>query len=548
MTTVLRGALVVDGTGTPPVRADVAVAGDVIVATGDVGRPSESRRVVDLDGLVLAPGFIDPHTHYDAQVMWDADLTPSSWHGVTTVVLGNCGFGVAPTRPQDRARILRLLERVEGMTLSALEAGVRWGFETFPEYVEQLDATPSRINVAAMLGHTPLRYFVMGAEADERPADEAEVAAMARLVEEALDAGAIGLSTTRSPGAVGADGKPVPSRVAELSEVRALAGVLGRKQKGTMVAAQGPDLGPDQFSEIARAIGRPLSWCALMASSKDPAAVRRVVERVEELGDGAVFPQVACQPVVVELTLASPDPFMNIPGFAAARRLAPRERTAVYRDPVWRAKTYEELVEIRGRLLDSAVVCESGRHADLVGGPTLGTLAAAQGTSPLDVLVELSLAEDLATRFRFMLNNDDETLLAELLDNRRLMVGLSDAGAHVTQHCDASYATYLLGTWWREREVLDLETAIWRLTGQPAAAFGLSDRGRVAPGFRADLVAFDPATIGPGPTQRVWDQPGGTDRLVSRGRGIEHVWVNGVATREHGADREGVRPGRLLRG
>lgn len=537
---VLRGATVVDGTGAPGVRADVAVRDGRIVDVGTVGLPGTGGVEVDLEGLVLAPGFIDVHTHYDAQVLWDRDLTPSSWHGVTTVVIGNCGFGIAPTRPADRDHILRMLENVEGMSLETLTAGLEWTFETYPEYLDALDAAPTRANVVSLLGHSPLRLYVLGEDGAGRTATPAEVGEMRRLLAEGLAAGAAGFATSRSLGAVGAHGRPVPSRSADAGELDALAAVLGEQARGTFVAATGPDLGPDELSAIHRRIGRPVTWCAIMASSRNRDGVRAAVARLDELDDVEVFPQIACRPIVIELALGEPDAFANIPAFAEVLQLPREDRRGPYADVAWRARAWRELLERRGDVLSSAVIVDD---------PDERTLAERTGAggSPLDTMAEVALARGLETRFRFVLNNDDEEELARLLRNRRLMVGLSDAGAHATQICDAGYATHLLSYWVRDRGALPLELAVWRLTGQPAAAFGLHDRGRIAPGFVADLVAFDPATVASTPIERVQDQPAGGDRLVTRGTGIEHVWVAGTATVRGGEVVEGARPGGLLR-
>jgi N-acyl-D-aspartate/D-glutamate deacylase len=545
MQLVLRGATVVDGTGAPGAVADVGVDRGRIVEVGTIPAAA-AEHAVDLAGLVLAPGFIDVHTHYDAQILWDRDLTPSSWHGVTTVVLGNCGFGIAPTRLDHRHLIMLLLENVEGMPLAALEQGIRWSFETYPEYLAELAGAPTRLNVLSLIGHTPLRFYVMGDDATERSATPAEIEVMCRLLAEALDAGAAGFATSRSQGAVGAYGKPVPSRAADLEEIWALADVLRRKERGTFVAASGPDLTMDVLSEIGRRTGRPVTWGAIMAARRDRAKVHDAVARLDELDDEDVYPQIACRPIVIQMTLADPDAFANIPGFAEALTLDRPARAALYADPGWRARTLVELLDRRGHVLDGATVDETEVHAHLVGGPTLAELAAVRGGSPLDVMIELALAEDLRTRFRFVLNNDDEETLAELLRNPRVLLGLSDAGAHASQLCDSNFTTHLLGHWCRERRAIGLEQAVWRLSGQPARAFGLTDRGRVGVGAAADLVAFDPATVGSGPPERVHDQPGGADRLVARSRGVEHVWVGGQAIVVHGAVVEGSRPGRLL--
>src|SRR2546426_6025951 len=259
---VLRNARLVDGTGAPARAADVGVAGDRIAAVGEIDAGKAEQ--IDLDGLTLAPGFVDIHTHYDAQVLWDPDLTPSSWHGVTTVVMGNCGFGIAPTRPDHRSLIARTLENVEGMSVEALEAGIPWTFETFPEYLDTLDGLSTRLNVGALIGHTPVRLYVLGDEAVERPATSDEVARMRAIVAEALAAGAVGFATSKSPTHSGADGKPVPSRLAETDEVFELARALGEAGRGVMQATPGPGLFLEEFAALSKEVGRPVSWTALL--------------------------------------------------------------------------------------------------------------------------------------------------------------------------------------------------------------------------------------------------------------------------------------------
>jgi N-acyl-D-amino-acid deacylase len=545
---VLRGASLVDGTGAPARPADVLVRDGRIAAVG-VLRPSDvaDAEVVDLSGLVLAPGFVDPHTHYDAQVLWDPAITPSSWHGVTTVVMGNCGFGVAPTRPQDRTTVMRVLENVEGMPFDALEQGIDWSFETFPEYLDRLDALPLRINVSALVGHTPIRYYVLGDEATEREATADEVARMRAIVAEAIAAGAVGWSTSRSASHVGAYGRPVPSRAAALDEIWELAGALRDAGAGTIEATWGPDLFVEELARLSADTGRPVSWAAIMTQRKDPGYAPSVAARSHELG-GDVHPQIACRPIVVQVTLADPFPFANVPAFEEVLGV-PRERRAErYADAAWRDRARVQVPAVWGPILEATVVAETAVHHDLVDGPTLGELAAQRGTDPLDVLADLALAEGLETRFRIPMTNDDTDQIAALLGDKRFLLALSDAGAHTSQLCDANFATYLLGHWWRERGVLSLEDAVWRITGHPAAVYGLADRGVVAPGAVADLVAFDPERIGTTTAERVRDLPGGADRLVNRGVGIEAVWVAGTAIRSAGVDADGVAPGALLRG
>ena len=545
MDLLLRQASVVDGTGGSAREADVAVDGDRIVAVGPPGEltPGAGTEVVDLDGLVLAPGFVDVHTHYDAQILWDGDLTPSSWHGVTSVVMGNCGFGVAPSRPEHRDTIVRTLENVEGMSMEALDAGIDWCFETFPEYLTALDQRRKRLNVGAFIGHTPLRLFVLGG--DERAATADEVETMRAVVREAMEAGALGFSTSRQPAHQGAFGRPVPSRFAETDEVYALAGVLGELGKGVVQVSIGPGLFVDQFSELAVRNGVPVTWTALVARADKPGAALRTVERGGAL-PGEVYPQIACRPIVMQVSMVDPTPLAEIDEWKEVLARPRDERAALYADDTWRDRARPATLDAWSHRWPKTSVEETGTHHDAVGIP-LDRLAAERGTTPFDLLLDLALADGMATRYRIVLDNDGDDEIGDLLADKRTLLGLSDAGAHATQLCDACYSTHLLGHWVRERKALSLEDAVWRLTGHPHQAFRIPDRGLVQEGFHADLVAFDPGRVGCTPVERVHDQPGGADRLVVRSTGVEHVWVNGVATRVAGEDVPDAAPGRLLR-
>jgi N-acyl-D-amino-acid deacylase len=541
---LLRGATVIDGTGGPPRPGDVAIAGDRIVGVVPPGelRPSTDTKVVDLDGLVLAPGFIDIHTHYDAQILWDGDLTPSSWHGVTSVIMGNCGFGVAPTRPEHRDLIVRLLENVEGMSMEALSIGIDWCFETFPEYLNALDRLRKRLNVAAFIGHSPLRLFVMGG--DERPATAQEVDTMRELLREALMAGAIGFSTSRAAQHQGAYGRPVPSRFADADEIGALASVLGETQKGVIEAAVGPGLFIDELSELSTRYAVPVTWTALLTRAERPGAALRTIARAAVL-PGEVYPQLACREIVMQINLADPSPLAEVDEWKEVLARPRGERAELYRNAEWRDRAREPTLARWSHRWSSIAVQETDAHPELVSVP-LDRLAGERATTPFDLMIDLALDDGLATRFRVVMDNDGEEELGTLLSDKRTLLGLSDAGAHASQLCDACFSTYLLGHWVRERQALTIEDAVWRLTGQPHRAFRLRDRGLIREGFYADLVAFDAESIDTKPMQRVHDQPGGADRLIVQSTGVEHIWINGVATRVAGEDVP-VAPGRLLR-
>ena len=537
--TLLRGALLVDGTGAPPRPADVVIDADRIVAVEAAGAVPAAGDVVDLDGLVLAPGFIDCHTHYDAQVLWDPDLTPSSWHGVTTVVMGNCGFGIAPTRPACRETIARTLENVEGMSVASLFAGIPWTFESFPEYLDAVERARPKLNVAVMLGHTPLRLYVLGEEAAEREATPAEIEEMRRLVGEAIDAGAIGFASSRSSAHAGAWGKPVPSRLGTVAELMRLAEPLAERGRGTFAITHGSDFGPAQLAELSVTTGRPVTWTALNAT---PGAFR-LLDKAADRG-GQVWPQVACRPIVFQVTLAEPALFARADAFAEVLSVPVAERARFYRDPSWRERARADAARQWYYGWDKVFVQETLTHPELADGPSLAEIAAQRGMDPLDVACDVALDDDLATRFRVVVANDDADSLARLLQDDRTLLGLSDAGAHASQLCDAVFSTYLLEHWVRETGTLPLEKAVWRLTGHPAAVFGIPGRGRVAPGYYADLVAFDAAAVGVERMERVWDLPAGSDRLVARSRGLHKVWINGELAGD-GADSP--RPGRLIR-
>jgi N-acyl-D-aspartate/D-glutamate deacylase len=482
-------------------------------------------------------------------------LTISPWHGVTSVVMGNCGFGLAPTRPAHRELIMRTLESVEGMSLAALQAGVgaAWPFETFPEFLDAVERRGTAINVGALVGHTPVRTYVMGEAATEREATAAEITRMRSLVGEALRAGALGFATSKAPTHVGAAGRPVPSRVAALEEIERLADCLRAAGHGLLQATIGPGLFVDECAAIARRIGRPVTWTALLAGLLGPDGHRAVLAQTAELRrDGVeVIPQVSGRPLMFEFQLAAPFVFESLALFQPVSAADRDGKRRIYADPEFR-RAFRERSDRGGLPFQWArTVIAACPGAPALDERPILEVAAERGAHPIDLMLDLALASDLAARFRMAVLNTDEAVVAELLTHPDTVLGLSDAGAHASQLCDAGFATHLLGHWVREKGVLTLEEAVRRLTSAAADLFGLPHRGRLLRGFAADIAVFDPATVGCAPLRRVADLPAGADRLVADATGMRAVLVNGVAVREDGrdvVDPAGPLPGRLLRG
>jgi len=549
---VIRGGSLIDGTGAPARRADVAVAGGRIVGVGETLR---GGRELDATGQVVAPGFIDIHTHYDAQVFWDPWLTPSSYHGVTTVVAGNCGFSIAPIRRELAPLLARTLQHVEDMSLDTLSVGVPWDeFETFPQYLDAVERRGAALNFGCYVGHTAVRMYVMGEDAYERAATDAELAHMQEVVADAMAAGAMGFASSASPTHNGDGGRPVPSRVADMEELRALLIPLRDAGKGVVALLPGGVIKNRELFELQREVGRPITWTALLTVPGYPYHEKVVAENDAARLEGIeVWPQVSCRPLVFQMNLAEPFTLNARPSFAKLMGLDHDARTAAYRDPAWRAASWEELSGTGGGLpfnWPSVSVAESPSHPDLVDRGVV-ELAQERACTPLDVVLDISLDDGLKTRFWSVLANNDPEGIAWLLPRDNVLLGLADSGAHVSQLCDACFATDLLGNWVRDRGVMSLERAVHKLTAEPADVYGLSDRGRVEVGKAADLCVFDPDVVAPGPLRRVVDFPADGERLTAdRPEGMTHVLVNGVPIRVDGEPAAAgldARPGRVLR-
>jgi N-acyl-D-amino-acid deacylase len=547
---VIRGGTIVDGTGEPGYRADVAVTGGRITA---IGQGLEGDRVLDAEGHVVAPGFIDIHTHFDAQVFWDRALTPSCLHGVTTVVAGNCGFSIAPTRPEHRGLIARTLENVEDMNVDTLAAGIPWDFETFPDYLASVERHGTALNFTAYVGHTALRLFVMGDDGYERAATDDEIARMCAVLREALEAGAAGLATSFAMTHRGDAGRPVPSRFADRREFDALAETVGAWGRGVVSVAPGEPVGIPDLYEIQPRIGVPMTYGALLTM---PGGHYRKLAELNEEGwaTGArVWPQVTSRPLTFSMTVSDPFTLNVNPEFAGLMGCDAGTRKEAYADPAWRERARTAFANQRGLVprWNTYEVMESPADPSLVG-RHLDEIAAERGAEPFDTLLDLALEADLELRVRCVLANDDQEGVQYLLGLDHCTLGLSDAGAHVGQLCDAPQPTDFLGLWVRDRSVMPLEKAVRKLTGVQADLFGFADRGYVRVGAHADLAVFDPATVAPGPVRRVRDFPGDAERLTAdQPVGMRHVLVNGVpvvvdgvldATAVAGSPGEIVRP------
>ncbi len=553
---LFRDVLVVDGSGSEPWRGDVAVADGRIVAVGprlDV----TAARTIAADGLALMPGIVDSHTHFDAQITWDPTLSPSPALGVTTAVIGNCGFTIAPCRPADRELTMRNLTQVEGMSLAALREGIDWGFETFGEYMAQLRHRGSVANVAAYVGHSSVRTYVMGDDAARREATRPEIAQMQAIVRDAMAHGAVGFASSTSPAHNGEGGLPMPSRLASDAEMAALVGAMGEGGRGVYMLTKGGHTPIPFLESLAAATGRPVMVAALLHSSVNPTAVFADLEAIAAANARGhrLLGQVSCCPLTMDFTLASPYPVEGLASWKPALGLAGAALEAVLADPAFRDGVRAELATTTTfRLFNSEwdkvqVVEVSSRSLAAYEQKNIADIARTENRDPLDTMLDIALADGLKTVFTAMLLNSDEDAVGRMLNHPHSIVSLSDAGAHLTFFNDAGFGLHLLGHWARDLGAMSLAEAARRLTSHPAAVLGLQQRGRIAAGFAADLLLFDPRTVGRGPKRRVHDGSAGRSaQLVRQPTRLACTAIlesNGiqVARHERGLDRQTPRAG-----
>jgi N-acyl-D-amino-acid deacylase len=551
---LIKNGTLVDGTGAAPRRADLAVAAGKIAEIGKI--TDSAKKVVDASDLIVAPGFVDPHTHYDAQICWDPYITSSSWHGVTSVIMGNCGVGIAPCRPGVREIAAWDLLNVEAIPFDVLSKGVTWDWETFPQYLDAAERRGSGINLGFMAALTPFRHYVMGEESMERAANPDETARIKALIKEAVAAGAFGFTTTAVPQHIGYKGRPIACRNASPDEFKAYASALKELGKGAMELALTKSVSvlTDEEYEFLDLLlthsGRPVTWLALLNRDDQPDACQETLRKAEPLIRRGGIPQVTCRPLVIQINLREPFIFANLDCWNPVFNQPAEAQKKVYRDSKFRDAFREtlkrpavfngkwerlEVKEVRNPAMQSLV------------GKNVAEIARERGKDGVDTFLDLAIEDDLGIEFTMALFNATEERIPELIRDSRAMVGLSDGGAHVDMLCDAGYCTYLLGTWVRERQVLSLEHAVKRITSEPADFFGLKSRGRLFPGMTADVVVFDYNSVGSSTRGEMRnDLPGGGRRLVMPARGIEHVIVNGHSLYDEGK-ASGELPGQVLR-
>ncbi len=560
---LIKNGVVIDGSGMPRYRADIGVRHGRIASIGRIRE--RAREVFDADGQVVAPGFIDGHTHMDAQIFWDPFGTCSCWHGVTSVVMGNCGFTLAPCAASDKHLVMRNLERAEDIASEAMNAGIDWTWTTFPEFLDRLEALPKGINYAGYLGHSALRTYVMGERAFEQPAGEDDLKAMERELRDAIRAGAIGFTTSRSPSHETPDRRPVASRVATWNEVRRLVGVMGDLGAGIFEiageAAGRTDSDPDglrdyhtRLRDLAVETGVPITW-GLFSRREAPDVWRQYIALLERTAaaGGRMFAQVHSRALSVVLSFKTNLPFDRLGVWKELRALPLDEQKRRLRDPELRQRL---VAAARERDERKPIGAEPRRVAyewifvmDTAEGPhrSLADVARERGVDPVEAMIDLSLEKDLNQFFVQPIANENQDHALELMKHPRTVTTFSDSGAHVSQIMDASLQTHLLSHWVRRKQAFTLEDAVRMLTLVPATHWGFADRGLIREGMAADLVVFDPGTIAPEMPEVVHDLPAGARRLVQRARGIAATVVNGEVLLRDGKPT-GALPGQLLRG
>ena len=554
---LIRNAQICDGAGTPVYGGGLAVSDGKIVEVGEVS--GSARREINADGLVLAPGFIDIHTHYDAQISWDPLLTSSCWHGVTSVLMGNCGVGVAPCRPAEREIMAWDLVNVEAMPYDVLMNGVSWEWESFPEYMAAIARRGIGINAGFLVPLSALRFYVMGEAASERAANADEIQRMTQLFRQAMQAGAYGFSLSLIPRHIGYQGKPLSSRLTSKAELSALGRVMCELNRGVIEVAllrQAGELGDEELDlllHMAHESQRPVTWLALIHMPDLPGACERIHARVQPfLEQGLrIPPQVNPRPISQYYSLRNPFLFSELPSWKGAFNRTVEEQLTLYRSADFRNAFRDDIAAGRGLLFrgqwDRLHVArvQTERNKQFLNA-SLADIAARLAKDPVDVLMDLAVEERTELGVTVSIINSDPEAVGEIMTLPNVLIGLSDAGAHVDQHCEAGVPTYILGEWVRQRQFLSLEEGVRRVTSELADFLDLRTKGRLAPGLDADLVLFDPTTVRTCPGEWVNDLPQGKPRLIERSEGVAYTIVNGEVLFAHN-DYQGGLPGRVIK-
>jgi N-acyl-D-amino-acid deacylase len=552
---LIKNGLLVDGTGAAPRRADMGVLNGKLVSIEErVGE--KAKRTIDASGLAVAPGFIDPHTHYDAQICWDGALTPSSWHGVTSVVMGNCGVGIAPCRPATREIAMRDLVNVEAIPFEVLDQGITWDWESFPQFMDAAAARKPALNLGFLAPLTPFRHYVMGEASMERAASAGETAEIKKLLGEAVDAGAFGFSSTLLNQHMGFAGRPLACRNASREELKAYCNALKERAKGAIEIAMTKQIGVMDEPELElldfmlTESARPITFIAMFDRDDISEAVRTSLKKAAPMIARGARPQTSPLPLTREINMRNPFSFAAFPSWKRVfEDKSKAAQAAVYRDAGFRNQFREELKRPAAFGNWARITVHEVKSPALKKweGQTVAEVAAAQGKDGVDAFLDLTLADDLDNEFTMISFNNRVDRMAEILNNPAMLLGLGDGGAHLDMLCDSGYPSYMLGTWVREKKVLTLEEAVRRMTSDPADFFGIRDRGRLKPGLAADVAIFDPSTVGSrGRPERLYDLPGGAKRMVMRSQGIEYTLVNGAVTWENGK-LTGANAGKVLR-
>jgi N-acyl-D-aspartate/D-glutamate deacylase len=551
---LIKNGRIIDGSGRPAFHGDVGVARGKIVELGRLDGPA--RRVIEADGRAVAPGFVDNHCHYDAQVLWDPLCTFSSHHGATSVIIGNCSLALAPVKAGDRAKLAGMLSYVEAIPMDVLQAGVPWTWQTFPEYMNAIGQRLA-VNVGTFVGHSAIRLYAMGKDCSERDATDAELEEMRRVVREALEAGALGLSITRNMNHFDIAGTRIPAACAPESELFALADVLREVGTGVIQCGGGtnPELKDELLSRLAQACGRPVMYNTLLEQARQPGRWRTHLAHVEKTAQSGIRAIPLCNPgsVVNRFTMKNCQVFRSMPTWLPILQGSDAEKLSAYRDPGMRAKLRAEVEAPLGpdstfsKRWDLMIVEEPQLSQNrALAGRDIAAIAKERGKDPLDAFLDLAVEEELNTVFSLGEINMDTEAVAQILGSPYAVVGLSDGGAHVQFHSNVSNPTRLLGYWVREKKIMSLEHAVRRLTFDSASAFGIYDRGLLQPGMVADLVVFDPETVRPLPEDVVHDFPSNGWRMRELAEGIHYTVVNGDVVLEKGT-HTGAHPGRVLR-